>query len=282
MGRGPTAYFIFTGEQRPHVREKLLAERGGDKVSVADVAKEIGARWRQLSDDEKQKYKDAAAAAAAANVDPSSSKDGDKGSAKKEQRAMLPLSLVKKVICRDEEVKRVSGDAVRVIAEATGMFIGLLATRSLEYAKVQKRKNFKFSDIEAAARSDSRMKEIGLPISFEQEDVFVEMKKRRVDGSGGGGGGGRKRKESGGGAGKGKTLHSFFAPRAAPAEREEELVEVEEEEQENEDGDIVGEEDQADVLEEDQQEEEQQQEEEEQEKGGEEEEEGGEEDGGNT
>eukprot|EP00889_Picochlorum_renovo_P005069 jgi/Picre1/32099/NNA_007447.t1 len=274
MGRGPTAYFIFTGEQRPHVREKLLAERGGDKVSVADVAKEIGARWRQLSDDEKQKYKDAAAAAAAAaNVDPSSSKDGDKGSAKKDQRAMLPLSLVKKVICRDEEVKRVSGDAVRVIAEATGMFIGLLATRSLEYAKAQKRKNFKFSDIEAAARSDSRMKEIGLPISFEQEDVFVEMKKRRVDGSGGGGGGGgRKRKESGGGAGKGKTLHSFFAPRAAPAEREEELVE----EEENEDGDIVGEEEQAEVLEEDQQQEE------EEEKGEEEEEKGGEEDAGNT
>ncbi|KAI8114140.1 hypothetical protein M9434_002266 [Picochlorum sp. BPE23] len=265
MGRGPTAYFIFTGEQRPHVREKLLAERGGDKVSVADVAKEIGARWRQLSDDEKQKYKDAVAAAAA-NVDPSSSKDGDKGSAKKEQRAMLPLSLVKKVICRDEEVKRVSGDAVRVIAEATGMFIGLLATRSLEYAKAQKRKNFKFSDIEAAARSDSRMKEIGLPISFEHEDVFVEMKKRRVDGSGGGGGGGgRKKKESGG---QGKTLHSFFAPRAAPAEREEELVE----EQENEDGDTVGEEEQAEVLEEDQQE---QGEEEEEEKGGEE-------DGGNT
>ncbi|KAI8103997.1 hypothetical protein M9435_006523 [Picochlorum sp. BPE23] len=282
MGRGPTAYFIFTGEQRPHVREKLLAERGGDKVSVADVAKEMGAMWRQLSDDEKQKYKDAAAAAAAANVDPSSSKDGDKGSAKKEQRAMLPLSLVKKVICRDEEVKRVSGDAVRVIAEATGMFIGLLATRSLEYAKAQKRKNFKFSDIESAARSDSRMKEIGLPISFEHEDVFVEMKKRRVDGSGGGGGGGgRKRKESGGGAGKGKTLHSFFAPRVAPAEREEEpvvVVEEEEEEQENEDGDIVGEEEQAEVLEEDQQEEEQQQVIEEEE----EEEKGGEEDGGNT
>ena len=257
MGRGPTAYFIFTDEQRPHAREKLLAERGGDKVSVADVAKEMGTMWRQLSDEEKQKYKDAAAAAA--TTSPSS-----KVSAKREQPAMLPLSLVKRIICRDEEVKRVSGDAVRVIAEATGMFIGLLATKSLEYAKAQKRKNFKFSDIEAAARADSRMKEIGLPLSFDHEDVFVEMKKRRVDGSGGGGGG-RKKKEVGGGAAQGKTLHSFFAPRAAHAEREEGVVVIGEEEQENEDGDIEG--DQGEVLEEDQQQQQQEEEEEEEEKG---------------
>lgn len=253
MGKRLTPYFIFSGEHRSRVKEKLLAERGGGKVSVGDVAKEIGFLWGQLTEEEKKKYKDAAVEMAAKN--PPSPTEGD-GVAKKELPAMLPLSLVKKVVCRDEEVKRVSGDAVRVIAEATGMFIGLLASKSHEYAKGQKRKNFKFSDIESVARGDSRMREIGLSLSFEYEDVFVQMKQRRVEGVGASGSGSAKKKKKK----KGKTLHSFFAPRAAGTEKE---GEGEGEGDPIQDGDAGMEEEeqeaqQVEVVEEEQMEEEQQ------------------------
>jgi histone H3/H4 len=90
------------------------------------------------------------------------------------------LSLVKKLACKDEEVKRISADAVRVIAEATGLFLGDLASQAYSYAVSNKRKNFKFSDVEHVARKDRRMVDIGLHVSFKNEEPFVSMKKSTV------------------------------------------------------------------------------------------------------
>jgi len=58
--RAPTAYFLFAAEQRSKVQEELAA-RNGEKVGVAAVAKAIGERWQQLSDEEKDQYKKLAA-----------------------------------------------------------------------------------------------------------------------------------------------------------------------------------------------------------------------------
>ena len=58
MGRGPTAYFLFAEEQREAVKAELLARDG--KAGVAAAAKEIGALWGKLSDEEKQVYKERA------------------------------------------------------------------------------------------------------------------------------------------------------------------------------------------------------------------------------
>ena len=179
--RAPSAYFIFGGEQRHEIREALLAEKrkelGDDaKVSVADVAKEIGRRWKELSEEERQRYKDVSAAKAKELAAAADCLDAvDEGVEKQQGKAMLPLSMVKKLACRDEEVKRVSGDAVRMIAEATGMFLGVLASKSLSHAVSQKRKNFKFSDIEHVSRKDRRMVDMGLHVSFEHEEPFRHL-----------------------------------------------------------------------------------------------------------
>lgn len=181
--RAPSAYFIFGGEHRVAIKEALLAERrkecGDDaKVSVADVAKEIGRRWKELSEEERQRYKDMSADKAKELAEHGTEKEEtiepDTQSKKQESMALLPLSMVKKLVCRDEEVKRVSGDAVRIVAEATGMFLGVLASKSLAHATSQKRKNFKFSDIEYVSRKDRRMMDMGLPLSFESEKAFVQ------------------------------------------------------------------------------------------------------------
>ena len=58
--RGPTAYFLFAGEQREAVQQEIAAANEG-KAGVAAVGKAIGQRWGQLTDDEKQGYKDRAA-----------------------------------------------------------------------------------------------------------------------------------------------------------------------------------------------------------------------------
>lgn len=60
--RGPTAYFLFSDEQREAARaECLAAAEPGAKVSVAVVAKAIGEKWRALSDEAKAEYKAKAA-----------------------------------------------------------------------------------------------------------------------------------------------------------------------------------------------------------------------------
>jgi len=87
----------------------------------------------------------------------------------------LPTSLVKKIACMDSEVDRMTADAVRAMAKATSLFIGLLATKAYTHAAHLKRKNFKFSDIEAVASKDRRMGDMGLPQTLREDAVFQEV-----------------------------------------------------------------------------------------------------------
>ena len=73
--RAPTAFFLFSEEQREQTRaECVAAAEPGAKISVATVAKAIGEKWRALSDAEKAAYQQkqvqrAAELAASAKVD---------------------------------------------------------------------------------------------------------------------------------------------------------------------------------------------------------------------
>ena len=75
--RGPTAFFLFSEEQREQTRaECVAAAEPGAKISVAVVAKAIGEKWRALSDEEKAECQEKAtqrakelAEAAAANAE---------------------------------------------------------------------------------------------------------------------------------------------------------------------------------------------------------------------
>ena len=52
--RATTAYFYYAGE----MRERVKAEN--PDLKITEMAKVIGAKWKALSDDEKQKYNDMA------------------------------------------------------------------------------------------------------------------------------------------------------------------------------------------------------------------------------
>jgi histone H3/H4 len=122
---------------------------------------------------------------------------------------ILPISLVKKIAFRDEEVGRISADGIRMIAESCGLFLGLLAAKSYKHAVTSKRKNFKFSDIEHVAKKDKRMCDMGLPMSFEIEEEFVLLRNKRNTESNT-----AKPKDATNRSGtKTKTLNSFFAPK---------------------------------------------------------------------
>ncbi len=58
--RAPTAYFLFAADHRAAIQQEV-SEANGGKASVALVGKVIGEKWHQLSDEERQRYKDLAA-----------------------------------------------------------------------------------------------------------------------------------------------------------------------------------------------------------------------------
>ena len=73
--RAPTAFFLFSEEQREQTRaECIAAAEPGAKISVATVAKAVGEKWRALSNLEKAAYQEkqiqrAAELAASAKAD---------------------------------------------------------------------------------------------------------------------------------------------------------------------------------------------------------------------
>jgi hypothetical protein len=58
--KGPTAYMLFSEEQRPEVMGGLRAEAPDGKVSVTVVAKAIGELWKGLTEEQKAAYKEKA------------------------------------------------------------------------------------------------------------------------------------------------------------------------------------------------------------------------------
>jgi hypothetical protein len=58
--KGPTAYMLFSEEQRPDIMSRLRAEAPDGKVAVTVVAKVIGELWKGLSDSDKAAYKEKA------------------------------------------------------------------------------------------------------------------------------------------------------------------------------------------------------------------------------
>ena len=186
--RAPSAYFVFANEQRACTKEELqAAAEDGKAPSVAKVAKSIGQKWRVLGEAGQQPYKDKAAvlaaeaAAAAANEDETeeNSQPADAQDATDtadDEIPGLPLTSVKRIMCTDEDVARVSGDCVKAVASLTELFLQLLASRAQAKAKQQKRSTIKFCDVQHAAMADKRMVEMGLKDMFAYEALFADAR----------------------------------------------------------------------------------------------------------
>ena len=196
----PTAYFLFTEANRAAIQKELneaaaaaaataataaadAAEEGGaaegdaaaaapaatatkpKSVSVAVVAKEIGARWRALPEEEKERYKElarqraeelaAAAAAAAAEAGDGAAADGgddDDADAADQAAAgprgpLLPRGVVKRVMACDPDFKRASADAVWLVTAAAEALLASLGERAARQALSKRRKTVKLEDL---------------------------------------------------------------------------------------------------------------------------------------
>ncbi|CAL8461902.1 g1433 [Coccomyxa elongata] len=193
--RPPTAFFIFSEEQRESTRAECVAQaEAGAKISVAAVAKAIGEKWHALTDDEKAAYKEKALerakaqASTAAEEAPEAGQqaEGEDGEQEGEQHLDtqhnanpfgFPLSLIKRIMCLDPEVTRISGDGLKAVAKAAELMVELLGSKAAKEALSHKRKTIKLGDVERAVRTDRRLVEVGLKEVL-AEDIFAEAGKK--------------------------------------------------------------------------------------------------------
>ena len=186
-----SAYFVFANEQRAVTKDELLAAATNGKApSVAEVAKSIGHKWRDLGETGQQQYKDKAAALTSeVAADADHAEAGDDGGSQAEAERTdpenaevpgLPLTSVKRIMCIDEDVARISGDAVKGMSKAAELFLELLAAKASAQAKRHKRSTIKFCDMHQAIIGDKRLGEMGLKEMFLNDALFADA---RTDGN---------------------------------------------------------------------------------------------------
>jgi DNA-directed RNA polymerase I subunit RPA43 len=189
--RGPTAYFLFADDVRANITADIR-ERDG-KVNVAAIGKAIGVLWKELTEEQRQKYKDIAAkkskeikerlAVEQAEGGDTQEDDQHDGAAPSTSAPTgppfgFPTSLVKRIMCIDPDVNRVSAEAIRATSKATELFLQLLATKCGKVAASQKRRTLRFNDVEAASKKDRRLIDMGLNDLLVNDNIFDEVRAR--------------------------------------------------------------------------------------------------------
>ena len=186
--RAPSAYFVFANDRRSEAKEGLLAAATDGKVpSVAEVAKYVGQKWRELGETGQQEYKDKAAAnaadAAAAATDDAEAEQNSQAGGQAEEANLdsaevlgLPLTSVKRIMCIDEDVARISGDGVKGMAKVAELFLELLASKANTQAKLHKRSTIKFCDMHHAVIADKRLVQMGLKDMFLTGTLFADAR----------------------------------------------------------------------------------------------------------
>ena len=151
--RGISSFMVFANEHRAALKAELQAA-GATDVGVSVIGKALGERWRALSEEEKAQYK-AKAAELVPAVDPVGVGEADAAAAAAE-RPPLPLATVKKLVCSDPDVKRISAEGLKAVTFATALYLESLAGEALDAAQRSGRRTLRFEDLQRAAQNKSR------------------------------------------------------------------------------------------------------------------------------
>ena len=88
----------------------------------------------------------------------------------------FPAATVRRIMCLDSDVKRVSQDAVTCTAMATRAFLEAVAEQAYGEACRHKRSTVRFNDVLAIAQQDSRLADMGLRDVLTHESLFASAR----------------------------------------------------------------------------------------------------------
>ena len=154
--KAPSAYLAFANAHRAAAKAELEEANPGEKFGVAAVAKAIGAKWQGLTEEGKAQYKEMAAAQAAEKAALAGSDSEGEEAPEPDRPTGFPLSVVRRLVEQDPDVKRVSAEAVKAVARATELYLEMLAADAYEMARLSNRRTLKFEDLHRASRNKAR------------------------------------------------------------------------------------------------------------------------------
>ena len=156
LKRPKSSYFHYMTDARKRFADQVAGMTMGQK------GKYYGARWREMSPEDKAPY-EAAAKKEKEEYEKQVKEAREKGlviqsGAKKKPPGEIafPLSRVRSIVLLDKEVKKVSGEATRIIAKATELFIKQFAADTYrQFTQPGKKKTVKYIDVHRSAREGS-------------------------------------------------------------------------------------------------------------------------------
>eukprot|EP00753_Platysulcus_tardus_P014255 PLAT4266.1.p2 GENE.PLAT4266.1~~PLAT4266.1.p2 ORF type:complete len:170 (-),score=53.16 PLAT4266.1:51-560(-) len=146
------AYFWFLEEARPAMREK------NPGLSGPELTKLLGAAWRALSKEEKQRYCDLATQDKARFEREQAERDIALLAMKPEGGAeevsfTLPIGRVGRIMKHDSDVKMIGRDARVVVVRAAELFLESLGQAAADVTQKDGRKMCRLRDLARAVRS---------------------------------------------------------------------------------------------------------------------------------
>eukprot|EP01029_Cantina_marsupialis_P018743 TRINITY_DN43191_c0_g1_i1.p1 TRINITY_DN43191_c0_g1~~TRINITY_DN43191_c0_g1_i1.p1 ORF type:complete len:204 (-),score=62.32 TRINITY_DN43191_c0_g1_i1:36-647(-) len=156
---GKSGYLVFGSSVRKEVKNE------NPDMKMCDIQKEIANRWKQLTEEEKQKFNEQAAAENEANKELNANKPKK---AKAEAAHAFPLARVKQAMKENPELGKISKAAVICTTEATKLFLEMLAKDSHEITASFKRKTIKPNDVALAISRNRQLYE------FLDEDIEID------------------------------------------------------------------------------------------------------------
>lgn len=146
-----TAYFLFMDEQRPSVKE----ENPGAKIG--ELAKIIGAKWKELDEESKVVYVEQANKAKEAYLKqlalfkkhhPNAVQDSEsKKKSGDELELTFPLARIRKIARLDPEVNGISKEAATLLTYAAELFTEKMGQEAFSMAQIQKRRKLILQDV---------------------------------------------------------------------------------------------------------------------------------------
>ena len=148
--RARTAYFIFADVMRPRVQQEHPGE------GVATQAKAIGALWKSIEENERDKYKamatkekEAFATAMTAYQAKFGSELESNNNANQtsEDDLVFPVARIRKIAKLDPEVKTLSKEALQLVVKSAELALAKLGQESVKVARLQNRRTLLADDI---------------------------------------------------------------------------------------------------------------------------------------
>ncbi len=221
---------LFCNANREAVRQRLLSDAassgGPGKVAVTAVAKELGALWKTLSDEEKAKYKSQAEELQKADAQqkaeaqaqrasegegqqgdgqPGDGQAGEGGDGKPAAQlpAALPVSWVRKVVSLDKDIQRCSADASMALSAVADVFLAAMCAKATSVAAGAKRRTIRLDDFERAVRGDKRLVQAGMVavcsmVAAQAKELQASKEQQAAAGAGTAGEEGEGRGDAGG------------------------------------------------------------------------------------